>query len=409
MRPDRSAEVPHRPTSPAPERPPASGRLGRPPASGRLVLRGGVLGDGSRADVALDPGSGRIAEVGTDVAPLPGDVVERCDGMVVLPAPAEPHTHLDKALASDSPGCDNPDGDLAGAISVWHAHWASLRHDDLVGRATRAVEGMVLRGTTAIRSHVDVGDGLGLTAVSALAEVRSNVTQRGLVDLQLVALMASPVTGAEGAPGRRLLEEALDLGVDVVGGCPYRDPDPQGAASYFLEVAQRRGVAVDLHTDETLDAEVLTVADLARLVAQRGPGAGVTASHCVSLGMTDVAQQKEIAMALAAAGVSVVALPQTNLYLQARGVATGAPRGLTALRPLLDAGVVVAGGADNVRDPFCSMGRLDATETAGGVDGVQCRRPPGHGGGGRSDRLGGAGRTALHRRGQPAFGGGRRQ
>jgi cytosine deaminase len=37
---------------------------------------------------------------------------------------------------------------------------------------------------------------------------------------------------------------------------------------------------------------------------------------------------------------------------------------LPAVRALLDAGVAVAGGADNVRDPFCSMGRLDALETA---------------------------------------------
>ena len=34
------------------------------------------------------------------------------------------------------------------------------------------------------------------------------------------------------------------------------------------------------------------------------------------------------------------------------------------MRALLDAGATVAAGADNVRDPFCSMGRLDALETA---------------------------------------------
>ena len=41
-------------------------------------------------------------------------------------------------------------------------------------------------------------------------------------------------------------------------------------------------------------------------------------------------------------GIAVMTLPQTNLFLQARGWATAPPRGLTALRPLLEAGVTVA-------------------------------------------------------------------
>jgi cytosine deaminase len=74
--------------------------------------------------------------------------------------------------------------------------------------------------------------------------------------------------------------------------------------------------------------------------------------------------QREIAEAVAAAGVAIVALPQTNLYLQARGVACSPSRGLTAVRALLDAGAVLAAGADNVRDPFNPLGRSDPLETA---------------------------------------------
>ena len=62
--------------------------------------------------------------------------------------------------------------------------------------------------------------------------------------------------------------------------------------------------------------------------------------------------------------MAVVTLPQTNLFLQAHGHVTGMPRGLTALRPLLDAGVTLAAGADNVQDPFNPMGRADPLETA---------------------------------------------
>lgn len=329
-------------------------------AGRRLLLRGGALPDGTAGDIAIDPEAGTIVEVAPALDPEAGDTVEDCTGMVVVPAPAEPHAHLDKALSAMAAA--NPAGDLAGAIAAWHAHWPKLTHGDLVERATTAVEAMVSNGTTAIRTHVDVGAGLGLRALDALVEVRAGC--RTLVDMQIVALVATPLTGGGGAANRRLLRAAVDAGADVVGGCPYRDPDPAAATALVLDVAAGAGLPVDLHTDETLDPAVLTVRDLARQVGERGPGAGVTASHCVSLAVQAPAVQEKVAELVAAAGVAVVALPQTNLYLQARAVATAPPRGLTAVAALHAAGVTVAAGADNARDPFCAMGRLDATETA---------------------------------------------
>ena len=67
---------------------------------------------------------------------------------------------------------------------------------------------------------------------------------------------------------------------------------------------------------------------------------------------------------VAQAGVGIVALPQTNLFLQSRTIATAPPRGLTAVAALRAAGVRVGAGADNVQDPFNTMGRVDPCETA---------------------------------------------
>ena len=311
-------------------------------------------------DVAMS--NGRIDETGRDLPPIGDDVVEDCSGLVVLAAPVEPHAHLDKALSGFR--APNPLGDLDGAIAAWHAHWPSLTHDDLVARAGAAVERMVLHGTTTIRTHVDVGAGVGLNAVEALIDVRDVMRARGLADLQIVGLVSVPMTGVEGAAQRDLLAAALDLGIDAVGGAPYRDPSPIEALTMLVDAADRHGLPLDVHTDETLHPSVLTVVELADLAAARGMGGRVTASHCVSLGVQPAAVQEKVAARLAEVGVAVVALPQTNLYLQSRAVTTSPARGLTAVRALLDAGATVAAGADNVRDPFCSMGRLDALETA---------------------------------------------
>jgi cytosine deaminase len=80
--------------------------------------------------------------------------------------------------------------------------------------------------------------------------------------------------------------------------------------------------------------------------------------------MAESGPQSRVGKMAVEAGVSVVTLPQTNLYLQAREQETAQPRGLTAVGPLLREGVNVAGGGDNLRDPFCPVGRADPLETA---------------------------------------------
>ena len=135
------------------------------------------------------------------------------------------------------------------------------------------------------------------------------------------------------------------------------------ATEVFLQIATDHGVGVDLHTDETLDPDVLGLVDLAELVLA-GFEHPVTASHCVSLGMQDSRRQAEIAELVATAGISVIALPHTNLFLQGRGQAP-MPRGLTAVAALRAAGANVAAGADNLQDPFNPVGRACPFETAG--------------------------------------------
>ena len=119
-----------------------------------------------------------------------------------------------------------------------------------------------------------------------------------------------------------------------------------------------------MHTDETLDPDADGLSILAEMVTTTGFAHPVTASHCVSLSMRADADQDRVAEAVAAAGIAVVALPATNLYLQGRDRQQAMPRGVTAVRALQRAGVTVAAGADNLQDPFNPVGRACPFETA---------------------------------------------
>ena len=273
---------------------------------------------------------------------------------------AEPHAHLDKAFLSER--IANPTGDLVGAINAMESNRQMLTIEDTITRAERAVRLMVSNGVTAIRTHADVTEWNSLDSIEALTEVRNRT--RDIVEMQIVALLGWPLSGDLGQANLTLGKTAIQLGADILGGCPHLDSDPVGSNIALLQLATELGCPLDLHTDEHTDEKRISLEDLAdRVIATRFKNP-VTASHCVSLGMQNQNDQKRISEKVALANIGVITLPHTNLFLQGRDNAVPPPRGLTAVKALRTAGVRVAAGADNLQDPFNPVGTGDPLETA---------------------------------------------
>ena len=273
---------------------------------------------------------------------------------------AEPHAHLDKAFLSER--IATPTGDLMGAINAMEANRHSITVDDTITRAERAVRLMVSNGVTAIRTHADVTEWNSLDSIEALTEVRNRTCN--IVEMQIVALLGWPLSGDLGQANLALGKKAIQLGADILGGCPHLDVDPVGANIALLQLATDLDCPLDLHTDEHTDEKRISLEDLAdRVIATRFKNS-VTASHCVSLGMQNQNEQKLISEKVALAYIGVITLPHTNLFLQGRENSVAPPRGLTAVKALRTAGVRVAAGADNLQDPFNPIGNGDPLETA---------------------------------------------
>lgn len=330
-----------------------------PTVDERIWVTRGRLADGRSVDLALR--SGRIEAVLTSGEHRDG-LVHDLGGRLLLPAMAEPHAHLDKALTAEM--APNPTGDLMGAIDAWIAAAEAGRftYDDMVARVRAALDKLLLNGVTAVRSHINCGSGAGIWHLRASQEAAAAFA--GLMDVEFVALTHTPMVGPGSEENRQLLLDAVDAGVHLVGGCPHLEPDGDASIAHALDVAAAAGIPVDLHTDETLNPAMLTLRSLARQVVARGVEGTVTASHCVSLGVQTEEVQAQVAAEVAAAGISIVPLPQTNLFLQGRDHPVSTPRGLTAIPALRAAGVLIAAGADNVQDPFNLVGRSDPLETA---------------------------------------------
>lgn len=306
--------------------------------------------------------NGKISSISQKDEILSASQTYDLDGWLLLPAMAEPHAHLDKALTADQ--VPNPSGELMGAINAWiaAAEKGTFTHENTVRRASEAMELLLVHGVTSVRSHVNVTEDIGISSLKALAEARHNF--EGLIDVQIVALMNSPLTGPNSEGNVLALDKAIEFGVDFLGGCPHLEPYPKEMISYMLDLAESSGLGIDFHVDETLDINVLTLKELALQALDRDFQLPLSASHCVSLGMQSETIQREVSQLVSQAGISVFTLPQTNLFLQGRDHISQMPRGLTAIKSLQDQNVVLAAGADNVRDPFNTMGRSDPFETA---------------------------------------------
>jgi cytosine/creatinine deaminase len=293
-----------------------------------LILSAARLVDGRTVDVRLS--DGRIQAVGT--AGSLGGRGSRIDlsGYLLLPAPAEPHAHGDTALSADGP--------LAG-----------LAGEDVRRRATEAALTQLSHGATALRSHVRVGGAHRLSRLEAVLQARRSL--RGLCEVTTVAVPRL-LTGVAGADGLAMLRDALKMGADVVGGCPDLDPDPDAYVEAVLGVAAEHGRPVDLHTDA--DDPVR----LARLAAMAGGlRPGVSIGPCAGLGRLPHEIAARTADALAAAGVTVVCLPQG-------GCGDAGLRGTTPVHPLRAAGVRLAAGSGALRDASNPVGRGDPLEAA---------------------------------------------
>jgi cytosine deaminase len=306
-----------------------------------LLLCGARLTDGRTVDVRLS--GPRIEAVGTagSLAGPAGRTAEgaRIDlrGYLLLPAPAEPHAHLDLALTAGGP----PSGDA----------------DDVQRRATEAALLHLAHGATAVRSHVRIGDVSGLRSLEAVTQARRSL--RGFLDIQTVAVPRL-LTGAAGADGMAMLRDALKMGASAVGGCPDLDPDPSGYTEAVLTLAAEFGLPVDLHTAAADPAR------LARLAAMAGGmRPGVALGPCHGLAALDPDALARTAERLAAAGVRVTALPQGGCgALERAGGPYVVPAGVVPVRQLLAAGVRVAAGSGALADLANPVGRADPLEAA---------------------------------------------
>lgn len=314
--------------------------------------------DDERALVDIGIEAGRIVEI-AEVIEDAGDEEIDAGGRAVLPGFIEPHLHLEKAFLSDR--MPSRSGTLEEAIRVTGALKAKQQRADVLERSRRVLDMAVRNGTVLVRAHPDVDQIQGLIGVETAVKLREEY--RDLLDLQIVAFPQEGVIKAEGVGD--LMEEALDMGADVVGGCPYVETDWDGARAHIdrmFDLAMARDRPIDMHVDfadDTRDRRFASAGYIAEKTIAAGYQGRVTLGHVTSLNALTPEEAKPVIDLLREAEINIVTLPATDVYLGGRGDAARPRRGLTPVRALSEAGVNVAYSSNNIRNAFTPFGKAD--------------------------------------------------
>ncbi len=282
-------------------------------------------------------------------------------GRLVSPPLIDCHVHLDAVLTVGQPR-HNQSGTLIEGIQIWSERKPTLTHEDVKRRATQAIKWEVAQGALFIRSHVDVCDP-NLVALRAMLEVQQEV--KDICELQIVAF---PQDGILSFPnGKELMDEAMRLGANVVGGIPhYEWTREMGVEDVHIafELARRYNRDIDCHCDETDDPHSRFTEVMAADTLQHGWDGRVTVSHCTAMHSWDNAFAFKLIRLLARGRMNVICNPYDNIILQGRFDTYPKRRGMARLKELLRAGVNVSLGHDSIMDPWYPLGRGDMLAAA---------------------------------------------
>ncbi len=324
-----------------------------------LIVRNANLDNGKNlTDIAVK--DGRIVEVAPQINAGAMEEID-AEGMLAVPPFVDSHFHLDAARTLGIPRL-NMSGTLLEGIELWGELKPDLTPGAIKERALSLLKWSIAKGTLAVRTHVDICDP-SLMAVDVLLEVKREMAP--YMDIQLVAFPQDGYLRSKGA--KALLVEALNRGVDVVGGIPHFERTMEGGAESIrslCEIAADRGLLVDMHCDESDDPLSRHVETLAAETVRTGLTGRVAGSHLTSMHSMDNYYVSKLLPLMKEAGLSAVCNPLINLTLQGRHDTYPKRRGLTRVPEMLDAGINVSLGHDCVMDPWYPLGTHDMIEVA---------------------------------------------
>jgi len=299
---------------------------------------------------------GKIVAIGEKV-PNNATTVIDAEGCLVTESFCNAHLHLckvytlnmmdDRALQSYH-GSDM--GEAMTAIELAALIKEKYSSTWILENVRKALNLALKYGTTHIRAFADVDSKAKLEGIKALLQAKKEFA--GKVTLQVVAFPQDGIVREPSA--EKLVEEALKLGADVVGGIPwieYTELDEKTHIDAMFRLAEKYDRDISMLVDDAGDPGLRTLEMMAvKTIATRRFGR-VLAHHARAMALYPIPYFKKVAALMNKAQMGIISDPHTG-PLHAR------------VKELIAENALVALGQDDIVDAYYPFGRNNMLEVA---------------------------------------------
>lgn len=309
---------------------------------------------GSFVDIGIQ--SGIIVAIAEKID---ADAPERinAEGNLVTESFVNPHLHLCKVytlqMMDEEALKDYHAADMGKAMTAIElAARVKEKYDEswIIKNVRRAMAEAAHYGCTHLRAFADVDSKARLEGVKALIRAREEF--HGIVDIQVVAFAQDGIVREPEAA--ELMRQAMALGADVAGGIPwieYCDDDIHKHIKVIFDLAIQFDKGVSMLVDDAGDPGLRSLEWMALETIKRGWHGRSLAHHARAMAMYPTPYFQKVAALLKKAQMGVVTDPHTG-PLHAR------------VRELLQEGVLVCLGQDDISDAYYPYGRNNMLEVA---------------------------------------------
>jgi cytosine deaminase len=308
----------------------------------------------NRFDIAID--EGRINAI-TEKYIGKAEVEFDAQGNLVTESYVNPHLHLCKVytleMMDEEAMKDYHGSDMGKAMTAIElAAKVKEKYDEswIIKNVRRAMILAAKHGCTHTRALADVDTKAKLEGVKALIRAREEF--HDYMDIQVVAFAQDGIVREPGAAD--LLREAMELGADVVGGIPwieYTEADITEHVRVIFDIAEEYDKPVSMLVDDAGDPGLRSLETMALETIKRGWQGRSLAHHARAMALYPTPYLQKVTSLMKKAQMGIVSDPHTG-PLHAR------------VRELLDEGVLVCLGMDDISDAYYPYGRNNLLEVA---------------------------------------------
>jgi cytosine deaminase len=321
-----------------------------------ILIRRAQLRDrpGKLSDIGV--ADGRIAAIDERIDGAASVEID-AQGNLVTESFVNPHLHLCKVytlhMMDEAALKDYHGGEMGKAMTAIElAARVKEKYDEswIIKNVRRAIALAALYGNTHVRAFADVDGKARLEGVKALIRAREEF--KGIVDIQVVAFAQDGIVREPGAAD--LVRQAMALGADVAGGIPwieYTDADIAVHVKEVFDIAQQYDKDVSMLVDDAGDPGLRSLEVMAVEATRRGWQGRALAHHARAMALYPKPYFQKLAALLKKAHMGVVSDPHTG-PMHAR------------VKELLEEGVLVCLGQDDISDAYYPYGRNNMLEVA---------------------------------------------